>query len=672
MINTKRLFIFILLVLLSAGEILAKDFPLAFTDSSGKEIRLPGQPGRVVTLVPSISEIIAGLGAAESIVGLTRHDTGAAEFSEKELVGGFLAPDLERINDLEPDLIFYATLQKEVIERYAGKVNMVNLSASSIGESFDHIRLLGRIFGKEKQAEEIIAKQQRLLTLIEKKTASIPVGERLRTVRLMDRNKVLVPGDDSFQNEYIQKAGGIAPRFGKNGHIIRPDLKSWQQFNPQIIYGCGSNQGIPPALSLPGWEEVDAVKNNRIFFFPCDLTCRVSTHTGDFVSLLAARLYNKQFGDPANLTLPVGVVKNQDVELDYDYVVTAEKLYSDILDFRHKTLVIRLKEPMTVLSSLDGWRQNIKVLGNHYFPPVSWGLGHSQGLKGLKETTCSALGLREESTSMLFTGADMDNLAIATVQYKDMQVTALVTAGVRGNAVRMGKDTGSFYELNKADGSENKKKPGTINVILLTNTKLSKRAMTRALISAVEGKTAALQDLDIRSTVTPEIHSATGTGTDNILIVQGEGPSIEATGGHTKMGELIARAVHDGVVEAIAQQNGITIERSIFARLEDRKISDMLLSKVRSNGGDLRNRLEQLLLDPVYSDFIAASFAISDHYERGLINDLSSFDSWCRTIAAQIVGRGVEVQPVDAPKQPLVLRKAFGALVSGLQQKNND
>jgi len=59
-----------------------------------------------------------------------------------------------------------------------------------------------------------------------------------------------------------------------------------------------------------------------------------------------------------------------------------------------------------------------------------------------------------------------------------MEILALVTAGVKSNAVRMSKDTGRYYE------------PGTINIILLPNMKLTSRAMTRAIISATEAKTA--------------------------------------------------------------------------------------------------------------------------------------------------------------------------------------
>ena len=85
-------------------------------------------------------------------------------------------------------------------------------------------------------------------------------------------------------------------------------------------------------------------------------------------------------------------------------------------------------------------------------------------------------------------------------------------------------------------------------------------AMARAIITATEAKTAAFQELDIRSTYTPE-NQATGTGTDNMVIVSGMGQLVDSAGGHVKMGELIARATKRAVVEALVKQDGIDLSR---------------------------------------------------------------------------------------------------------------
>ena len=76
--------------------------------------------------------------------------------------------------------------------------------------------------------------------------------------------------------------------------------------------------------------------------------------------------------------------------------------------------------------------------------------------------------------------------------------------------------------------------------------------MVQSIVVATEAKTIALQDLDVRSSYN-SVLQATGTGTDNIVVASGEGLKISYAGGHSKMGEMIARAVTKATKEAIVK-----------------------------------------------------------------------------------------------------------------------
>lgn len=637
-------------------------YPVRFTDTAGRQVEIDKIPQRVVSLVPTITEMIMRLGAAEAITGITYHSVLPPECVGKTIVGGFLHPDPDRVAALKPDLVFYAGLQEEIPKTLAGKTYLVDLESRSIEDAFVHLRLLGKIFNREKEAEEIIAGEKRQMEVVAAKIAKIPPAERKRVIRLMGRNTVMTPGDDSFQNEYIRAAGGIAPAFGRNGTIISLSSQEWQHFNPQVIYACGGDRQVAELLENPGWREVEAVKNGRIYFFPCDLTCRAATHPGYFTSWLAARIYGKEFENPANNVLPEKIVSQRQLSIDLNYVKRARIIESDIRDFRNRTLVLDFRQSLRLVSSLEGERQGIERVANHYFPPPSWALGHDQGLDGLRSHTLKVLGLDPAKTAILFTGADMDNLAVVKKAYRDLTVYALVTAGVHSNAVRMAEDIGRYYE------------PGTINMILLTNTWLSRRAMTRAIISATEAKSAALADLDIRSSYTPLVNKATGTGTDNIIVVEGEGVPIDNAGGHSKMGELIARAVYQGVHDAVRRQNSLVACRSVFQRLKERNINVFFLAMQAAPAGmagEMRREIERLLLQPEYAAFVQACMAISDDYQRGLVADLDVVDSWCREVAKQIAGHELSgTLTVDFLKDlPPVMRRCLEALFCGAQAR---
>ena len=355
------------------------------------------------------------------------------------------------------------------------------------------------------------------------------------------------------------------------------------------------------------------------------------------------------------------MLRTRKIDLELSYVKDARIVYSNINDFLNKTLVIDFTRPLRIISTLEGERTGVQSVGNHYSPPPCWAIEHHAGLGKARDKVYRVLQVSTDTSSFLFTGADMDHLAIIQEQFKDMKVYALVTAGVKSNALRMGMDEGKYYE------------PGTINVILLTNMKLTPRAMTRAIISATEAKTAALMDLDVRSSVAPRRYQATGTGTDNILVVEGTGTPIKLTGGHTRMGELIARAVYRGVREAVYKQNALVTGRNVFQRLHDRRITLYeLVSEAQcdcmAKKGEATVALEEILMMPRYAGFVEAAFALSDNYQRGLMSDLLSYQLWCKTVAEEIAGKAIPQfrDLVRTEDMPVPLKMSLNALLNGI------
>lgn len=96
---------------------------------------------------------------------------------------------------------------------------------------------------------------------------------------------------------------------------------------------------------------------------------------------------------------------------------------------------------------------------------------------------------------------------------------------------------------------DSKLDPGTINIILGTNAKLSKAAMVEAIMIVSEAKAAVMQELNILSPVSGKI--ATGTGTDSVVIFNGCKKQINYCGKHVLFGEMIARVVSKSIKESL-------------------------------------------------------------------------------------------------------------------------
>ena len=188
-------------------------------------------------------------------------------------------------------------------------------------------------------------------------------------------------------------------------------------------------------------------------------------------------------------------------------------------------------------------------------------------LKDLSTDFYDCLDLRSKKLSGLITSADMDHYSIACEKYRDIEVIAISTAGVRVNAVSAG-DIASYYEINgeydfdmnndDKDIYQNPNKPGTINTILLINSKLDESSLLLAEMIAVEAKAVALRELMTSSNYSNEI--ATGTGTDGIAIFSNMDSknTIENVSKHAKIGELIGKAVIASIKESLAKLQWLT------------------------------------------------------------------------------------------------------------------
>ena len=164
---------------------------------------------------------------------------------------------------------------------------------------------------------------------------------------------------------------------------------------------------------------------------------------------------------------------------------------------------------------------------------------------------CRLLDIDSNYSTGLITLAQMKNLSISTKSFKNVEVTAISTAGVRTNASRAG-DSASYWQENGQYHF------GTINIILLINVNLDKSTLLDAFMTATEAKTVALNNLKIPSQYSNGY--ATGTGTDGLCIFSNLDSDDKLTnaGKHSKLGELIGKAVIESVTKAIGKQVWIT------------------------------------------------------------------------------------------------------------------
>ena len=189
------------------------------------------------------------------------------------------------------------------------------------------------------------------------------------------------------------------------------------------------------------------------------------------------------------------------------------------------------------------------------------------GQESYHDRVCEELGLQPSDTAVMGTAANMSYSVIATEEDVDVNVTAIVTAGVQTNATCAG-DPASWRETPEGI-TRVASVAGTINTMLLLNRPMTAAALARTVVTMTEGKSAALQHLAVPSCYSVEL--ATGTGTDQFCVaapLRGERPLTSASP-HMKAGELIGQAVCRATIEALRWQNGLeaSLTRGLFHAL---------------------------------------------------------------------------------------------------------
>jgi len=311
---------------------------------------------------------------------------------------------------------------------------------------------------------------------------------------------------------------------------------------------------------------------------------------------------------------------------------------------------------------------------------------HLLGREDMHATSCTHAGLDRTITALLGTAANMDYASIQHASYEDAGVTAIVTAGVEGNAGRAG-DPAQWHEGEKGYVPIHAT-PGTINIILMFHQPLSSAALARSVVTLTEAKTAALLDLAVPSRYGSGL--ATGTGTDQFAVAcpLASSARFHWTGKHSKLGELVATSVKAAVLEALRWQNGLEFSRTrnLFHALGRFGIKEATLRTTLDElaGADAQRAF---LLDSVpmwaHDPHVSAvGYAIAAILDRSQVQGMPKASVheallWqCALLATSVSGRPEafagyleQLQEVESPQDSYLAQMVARAIVLGWSGK---
>jgi len=243
-------------------------------DDLGNEITFYEPPKRIVSLAPSNTEILFALGLNKEIIGVTEYCDYPDDAKNKEKIGGFSNPNLEKIYSLKPDFVFgvRGNPKETLINLTKLKIDVLAYDPKNLDDLFNLIITVGKITDKREEAYNLVSKMK------EKRDSIVEKADKLKKKKVyleIWNNPYMSVGENTYLNKLIEDAGGI--NIAKKAKGDWPILS--QEFiiteNPEVIIIAYMGQNIEEVLKRPGWENIDAVKNKRIYYINPDLIYRL-------------------------------------------------------------------------------------------------------------------------------------------------------------------------------------------------------------------------------------------------------------------------------------------------------------------------------------------------------------------------------------------------------------
>lgn len=273
---------------------------LVVTDQMGREVNIESTPERIISLSPSNTEVSFALGLEDRIVGVTEFCDYPPEATEKDLVGGFDSPSIEKIVELEPELVLASTIHEEEVGRLEEMdIPVLVVESSELTELYDSIALVADMTGVSEAGEELISSMQERIGAVEEKVADIDEAERTLVFYEVYSDPLMTAGKGAFINEIITLAGGnnIFGDVEENYPQISAEKVAERQ--PEVIlypdYHGSADFVLEEMAARPGWENVPAVVNERLYSVDDNTFARPGPRVVEAVEEAAEIFYPDKF-----------------------------------------------------------------------------------------------------------------------------------------------------------------------------------------------------------------------------------------------------------------------------------------------------------------------------------------------------------------------------------------
>jgi iron complex transport system substrate-binding protein len=238
------------------------------TDQLGRQIEVPENPQRIISLAPSITEIVFDLQQEKRLVGATQFSTYPDGAKKIPRVGSYVRLDIEKIIALKPDLCLSIKDGNpiHIINRIEEMgIPVYAIDPRNLNQTMETIVELGEILQAQLIAERLVDDMQKKIARVRSKLTGTLV--RPQVFFQIDANPIVSAGNNTFINELIELAGGINTAAGKDPYP-RFNWEDILHLQPEIVVISAMAGGLDDQQlkeTWQHWQQLSAVRNNQVF-----------------------------------------------------------------------------------------------------------------------------------------------------------------------------------------------------------------------------------------------------------------------------------------------------------------------------------------------------------------------------------------------------------------------
>jgi iron complex transport system substrate-binding protein len=269
--------------------------PVTLTDSEGRSVTIETQPERVISMAPSMTEVVFAIGQGDKLVGRTDYCNYPEAALDVDSIGSLREPNIEAIIALNPDVVLMSTHASEevLLKLEEASIKVVVLKEQ---ESFDGVYKIientGKIFGATEEATAVIDGMKADVEAVMNTVKDAEKQSVYYVVGFGEYGDWTATGD-TFIHNLLEMAGG--ENVAADGEGWSYNLESLIEKDPMYLIGSQATGTKAGMEATEGYMDLTAVKEGRLIEINQDLLSRQGPRLAEGLKVVAKILHPELF-----------------------------------------------------------------------------------------------------------------------------------------------------------------------------------------------------------------------------------------------------------------------------------------------------------------------------------------------------------------------------------------